>query len=66
MTQAHFQGFVVAHRVSPASYHVSGASSAGVSGLLKVPFEGGWATEVSFVPFGNNVLFPCGTSGPFK
>ena len=50
MTQAHFQGFVVAHRVSPASYLVRGASSAGVSGLLKVPFEGGWATEVSFGP----------------
>ena len=50
MTHAHFQGVVVAHRVSPASYLVRGVYSAGVSGLLQVPFEGGWATEVSFDP----------------
>jgi len=50
MTQAPIQGFVVAHRVSPASYLVRGVYSAGVSGSLKVPFEGRWATEVSFGP----------------
>ena len=57
MTQAPFQGFVVAHRVSPASYLFRGVYSAGVSGSLKVPFEGGWATEVSFASFLSDTRF---------